>query len=179
MKFCTECGARVSLRAAKGETLAHYVCEGCHSVFFQSPRLVAGCVAQWDDAVLLCRRATDPALGLWALPAGFVETGETATQGACRELLEEAGALVDLGGLLALFNIPVVNQVHIVFRAQLVGPECRAGPETLEVRLFKENEIPWNELAFATTRETLRHYFREKKNGECGCHFADIVPFMR
>lgn len=154
-----------------------YVCGSCHAVFYRSPRLVAACLAQWEDKVLLCRRGTEPGYGLWALPAGFVERRETASRAAHRELLEEANARVEIGRLYAIFNLPFISQVQLVFQARLLDPGCSSGPETLEVKLFAEAEIPWPDIAFVSTRDTLRHYFRTRGDGGEDIFYADIVQF--
>ena len=176
MKYCSECGRPVNVQRPDGAP-ARYVCSSCGAVFFQSPRLAVACIAEWENQVLLCRRAVDPGYGLWTLPAGFIESNETGMKGVIRETLEEAGVVVEVGRPYALFHIPHVNQAHIVFLARLLDTNFRAGTESLDVRLFGQEEVPWDALAFATTREALRHYFRDRQDGEiCGFHFADIVP---
>jgi ADP-ribose pyrophosphatase YjhB (NUDIX family) len=140
--------------------------------------LVAGCIAEYADKVLLCRRAVEPSFDMWTLPAGFIEAQETADKAVTREILEEAGSKVALGALYAAFNIPVFNQMHVIFRARLLDLDYKAGHETAEVRLFGESEIPWGKLAFTTTRETLKYYFADRKSGSFGFHFADITTFF-
>ena len=166
------------LHPSKGLKLSRYVCDGCHRIYYQSPKLVAGCIAEWSDQILLCRRAIEPGFGMWTLPAGFIETGETAAKGAAREMLEEAGSKIELGALYAVFNIPAFNQSHVMFRARLLDLDYKAGPETTDIRLFGESEIPWDKLAFTTTRETLKYYFADRKNGSFGFHFSDVVSFL-
>ena len=129
----------------------------------------------WRDQVLLCKRAIEPRLGKWTLPAGFMETGETTTEGALRETLEEAGARVALGPLFSMIDVPHVQQVHIFFRAELLEPQFSAGTESLEVQLFTENEVPWNEIAFRTVSTTLELYFADRARGEFGVHTRAIV----
>lgn len=173
MKFCSECGSRRIRR-----DLAHkFVCADCGAVFYQNPRLVAGCIAQWQGRILLCRRAVEPGYGLWSLPAGFVEKGEPCAKSAGRETLEEAGAVVEIDRLYALFHIPSINQVHLVFLADLVDGALDPGGESSEVRFFDEADVPWTELAFTTTHGALRQYFRDRRSGDFGFHFEDIVPF--
>ncbi|HUL41895.1 MAG TPA: NUDIX domain-containing protein [Burkholderiales bacterium] len=139
---------------------------------------MAGCIAEWSDKILLCRRAVEPAFDMWTLPAGFIEAEETAEKGARREILEEAGSKVELGRLFAVFNVPAFHQLHVRFLARLIALDFKAGPETAEVRLFGEYEIPWEKLAFTTTRETLKYYFADRKNGSFGFHFSDVVSFL-
>ena len=179
MKYCSQCGGAVSLRTQERGGGPRYICESCRSIFYQSPRLVAGCIAEWEGKLLLCRRGTEPGYGLWTLPAGFLEYGEATDKGARREVLEEAGVQIEMGRLYAVFNIPMINQVQIVFLARLLDGNCTAGPETLEARMFDEHEIPWDRLAFTSTLESLRHYFQGRKSGEHSFLFADIVPLSR
>lgn len=162
---------------ADGKRQGRYLCNSCRALFYQSPKLIASCIAEWEGKVLLCRRGTEPGYGLWTLPAGFIEIDETAAAGAHREVLEEAGVSVDIGPLYALFNLPEINQAQLVFRARLLDANCDAGHEMLEARLFEEREVPWGGLAFMSTLEALRHYFQDRKTGEYHFLFADIMRF--
>jgi ADP-ribose pyrophosphatase YjhB (NUDIX family) len=179
MKFCSNCGARVAHRVPPGDALPRYVCDACHTIHYQNPRMVVGCIAEWEDRILLCRRAIEPRYGLWTVPAGFMENGETTYQGAQRETLEEANARIEIGPLYALYNIPHINQVYILFRARLLDLEFHAGAETLEVRLLAESEIPWDRLAFATVRNTLTHYYDDRRQGEYRFHMGTIEPLPK
>jgi len=174
MKFCSNCGAPVTLKIPAGDSLPRHVCDACHTIHYQNPRMVVGCVVEWQSKILLCRRAIEPRYGMWTVPAGYMENGETTTQGALRETLEEARAQVEIGPLYALYNIPHINQVYLLFRAQLIQPDIGAGAETLEVRLFAEDEIPWDQLAFATVRNTLTHYFSDRRRGKYSFHIGTI-----
>lgn len=138
--------------------------------------MVVGTIPEWEDRILLCRRAIEPRLGFWTLPAGFMELGETTAQAALRETLEEARARVELGEAFTLLSVPHVNQVHLLYRARLVEHEFAAGEETLEVRLFSENEIPWDAVAFRTISTTLRHFFSDRKEGQFRMHTGEILP---
>ncbi len=133
-----------------------------------------GTIPVWEDQVLLCRRAIEPRLGLWTLPAGFMEVQESTAQGAIRETLEEAGAEIRLGALFSVFDIPHVDQVHLFYLAELSHLGFAAGPESLEVRLFRESEIPWESIAFRTITATLRFYFHDRRQGRFGLHTGDI-----
>jgi ADP-ribose pyrophosphatase YjhB (NUDIX family) len=176
MKYCSECGNRVVPRkVARGATHS-YACPACRQVFYQSPRLATACIAEHEGKILLCRRAVEPETGRWELPAGFVAAGESMSAAAARETLEEANVEVELERPYALLHLPHVNQMRVVYLARLLATEFRIGPETLEVSLFEEDEIPWNDLAFATTRDTLRRYFADRKEGVFGFFFAEIVP---
>lgn len=176
MKFCSNCGAPVSLKTPPGDTLPRYVCDACHAIHYQNPRLVVGCIAEWEDRILLCRRGIEPRYGMWTVPAGFMENGETTAQGAQRETLEEANARVEVGPLYALYNIPHINQVYLLFRARLLDLDFRPGAETLDARLFAESEIPWNEIAFTSVRNTLAHYYDDRRHGEYRFHMGTIEP---
>jgi len=135
---------------------------------------VVGALPVWEDKVLLCRRAIEPRRGLWTLPAGFMENGETVAEAALRETREEANANISLGEMFTLISVPHISQVHVVYRATLVDLNFSAGEETLEVRLFGEQDIPWNEIAFRTIALTLRHYFDDRRNGIFRFHPGDL-----
>ncbi|MGI9301895.1 MAG: NUDIX hydrolase, partial [Gammaproteobacteria bacterium] len=175
MNFCTTCGAPVSLRIPPGDNLARYVCTACDAVHYQNPKVVAGCVPAWGNRILMCRRAIEPRYGLWTLPAGFMENGETAMAAAAREAREEARAhMLDLA-LFALYSLPQINQMYVMFRGVLRDGAAGVGEESLEVRLFDESEIPWAELAFPTIHETLERYFVDRRAGAFGIHHGDIT----
>jgi ADP-ribose pyrophosphatase YjhB (NUDIX family) len=176
MNFCSTCGARVVKRVPQGDNLPRFVCDSCNTVHYENPRMIVGCIPEWDGRILLCRRSIEPRRGLWTVPAGFMENGETTAQGAQRETLEEANARVDIISLYALYNIPHIDQVYMLFRARLLDLDFHAGSETLEVRLFREDEVPWKELAFATVRNTLTHYFADQRSGRFGFHMGTIEP---
>jgi ADP-ribose pyrophosphatase YjhB (NUDIX family) len=175
MNFCTHCGAAVMLRIPAGDTLPRYVCEACQTIHYQNPKIVAGCIPEWKDKVLLCRRAIEPRLGLWTLPAGFMEKGETTAQAAMREALEEANARVEIDTLYTLFNLPHIDQVYLLYRGRLLDREWGPGAESLEVQLFSEAEVPWGQLAFRVIHETLRLYFKDRLAGKFHIHTGDIV----
>lgn len=174
MKFCSDCGAAVSLKIPAGDSLPRYVCDACATIHYQNPKMIVGCIAEWEKRILLCRRAIEPRMGLWTVPAGFMENGETTAQGAARETLEEANARVEVGPLYAMYNIPHINQVYILFRARLLDLDFSAGTESLEVKLFDEADIPWEQIAFATVRNTLTHYYSDRKAGEYRFHLGTI-----
>ncbi len=174
MKFCSNCGSAVALKIPAGDTLPRHVCDACGTIHYQNPKMIVGCIAEWENRILLCRRAIEPRHGLWTVPAGFMENGETTAQGAARETLEEANARVEVGPLYALYNIPHINQVYLLFRARLLDLDFSAGAETLETRLYDEADIPWDALAFATVRNTLTHYYADRKAGEYRFHLGTI-----
>jgi len=176
VKYCSQCAHPVSLRIPPGDALPRYVCDHCQTIHYQNPKIVAGCIPEWEDRILLCRRAIEPRYGLWTVPAGFMENGETVADAAARETLEEARAQVRDCSLYALFNLPHISQVYVLFRARLPRPEFGPGTESLEVDLFTEARIPWDRLAFPVIRETLRRYFADRRNGTFPVHTGDIAP---
>lgn len=164
MRFCSHCGSgRLEQRIPEGDSLPRTVCAQCGTVHYENPKVVVGCLPEWEDRVLLCRRAIEPRLGLWTLPAGFLENGETVTDGAVRETLEEANARVHVHDLYAMISLPQINQVYMMFRAGLTDLDFGPGPESLEVALFEESQIPWESMAFRTITRTLRNYFLDRK----------------
>ncbi|RTL38937.1 MAG: NUDIX domain-containing protein [Burkholderiales bacterium] len=167
-KHCPTCGAAVDYRIPADDNRERAVCPSCHAIHYQNPLNVVGTLPVWeaDGRVLLCRRAIEPRHGLWTLPAGFMELGETTAEGALRETQEEAGADVEMGPLYSLMNVVRVGQVHLFYLARLRSPAFNPGPESLEARLFAEDDIPWDEIAFKTTRETLRLYFEDRRAGQ-------------
>jgi ADP-ribose pyrophosphatase YjhB (NUDIX family) len=175
MKFCSHCGsAAIAPRIPEGDTLPRYVCAQCGSIHYQNPKIVVGCLPVWQERVLLCRRAIEPRLGLWTLPAGFLENGETLVVGAQRETVEEARASVDVGELYTVISLPQINQVYVMFLARLLALDFGPGPESLEVELFGENDIPWEQLAFRTITRTLRNYFLDRKLGAFPVHVSAL-----
>jgi len=174
MRYCSNCSTRVELRIPEGDNLPRHVCIACGVIHYQNPKIVVGCIPEWEDKILLCRRAIEPRHGLWTVPSGFMENAETLGQGAERETLEEANARVRMGNLYAIYSLPHINQVHVLFRAQLLDLDFKPGIESLEVRLFSEEEIPWEKLAFRVIREPLKRYFEERQQGEPGFHIGTI-----
>lgn len=175
MNFCSTCGsAHVELRVPDGDALPRHVCAGCGTIHYLNPKIVVGCLPEWEDRVLLCRRAIEPRHGLWTLPAGFLENGESLADGAVRETLEEAEARVAIGPLYTVISLPQINQVYMLFRARLVDLGFGPGPESLEVRLFEETGIPWESLAFRTIARTLRNYFLDRRTGAFPLHVSAL-----
>jgi ADP-ribose pyrophosphatase YjhB (NUDIX family) len=146
----------------------------CGLVHYQNPKMVTGAIPVWQDKVLLCRRAIQPRRGLWTLPAGFMENGESTQEGAVRETLEEANARVQIEQLYTTFNLPLISQVYLLFRARLQDLDFHPGSESLEVALFGEEEIPWAELAFPVVRETLKLFFEDRRSGSYVHRLGDI-----
>ena len=174
MKFCANCAAPVVRRVPPGDTLERWVCDQCGEIHYQNPKLVVGTVPEHGGRLLLCRRAIEPRYGYWTLPAGFMENDETVAEAALRETQEEAGARVELGAPFSMISVPRVNQVHVFYLARLGALEFKPGEETLEVRLFDQADIPWEQVAFRTVAATLRHWFADRGKGSFGFHAEDI-----
>jgi ADP-ribose pyrophosphatase YjhB (NUDIX family) len=174
MNYCSHCGAPVELRVPPGDHLPRHVCNACGTIHYDNPRLVVGCVPEHAGRILLCRRAIEPRLGYWTVPAGFMENGETLQQAAARESHEEALSRVDIGSLLAVVHVLHARQVHVFFRAVLRHPEYGAGPESLEVALVAPADIPWGELAFPSTDFALKRYLEDRGNPREPHHFTTI-----
>lgn len=168
MRFCSQCGASVALGIPPGDRLPRHICSQCGTVHYQNPKLVVGCIPEWHDQVLLCRRAIEPRIDRWTLPAGFMENAEGTDQGAARECLEEANARVTITAPYTLFTLPRVDQVYLLFRSQLLDLDFSPGEESREVALFREQDIPWDDLAFTTVRKTLEHFFADRHRGHFG-----------
>jgi ADP-ribose pyrophosphatase YjhB (NUDIX family) len=174
MKFCGECGKSVSHRIPQGDNLPRFVCDSCAAIHYHNPKIVAGCIPEWDGRILLCRRAIEPKSGLWTYPAGFMEIGEGTEDAATRETLEEAGAQVAIARLHSVLSLPHIGQVYLTFIGQLSVGKYEAGQESLEVRLFDREEIPWNEIAFPVVKYALRRYVDDVSCGIYRLHVADL-----
>lgn len=175
MKFCSDCGARVVLRTPPGDNRPRHVCGDCGAIHYLNPKTVVGALPEWEGLVLLCRRAIEPRHGYWTLPAGFLEQGETMEEGACREAREEANASLAIEALYTLFSIPHIDQIHVYFRARLLDRDFHPGEESLDVGLFREDEIPWSELAFPVVHKTLELWLDEREGGRFRTHTGEIV----
>lgn len=165
MKFCAFCGGPLSVRVPQGDDRPRHVCDACGEIHYQNPKVVTGCIPVWQDKVLLCRRAIEPRFGLWTLPAGYMELGESVQEGAAREAREEANARVRILDLYTTLSLPHINQVYMMFRAELLDLDFAPGTESLEVALFGEAEVPWSRFAFPVVAETLRFWFSDRVGG--------------
>ena len=175
IKHCKNCGTAVAYRVPDdGDTKERAVCPACGTIHYENPLNVVGTVPHWGDQVLLCKSNIEPRWGKWTLPAGFMELNETTSQGAARETDEEAGAQFEMQDLFSVLNVARVGQVHLFYRARLLSNQFKPGHETIEAQLFTEAEIPWDELAFKTVKETLVRYFADRRSGVYGIHAIDI-----
>ncbi|MDD5296601.1 MAG: NUDIX hydrolase [Rhodocyclaceae bacterium] len=175
MNYCSHCGTAVTLCIPQGDSLPRHVCPACGTIHYQNPKVVVGAIPEWGDSVLLCRRAIEPRHGFWTLPSGFMENRETTAEAAARETLEEACARVEISRLFALIDVPHISQVHLVYRARLLDLDFAPGSESLEVRLFREQDIPWDEIAFRSITMALRLYYADRSRGDYGFH-VDTIP---
>jgi len=175
MKFCANCGGAVARRVPEGDQRPRDVCTVCGTVHYQNPRVVVGCVPEWQGRILLCRRAIEPRRGYWTAPAGFLEIGESLISAAARETEEEALAVVAVGSLLSVINVLYAAQIHVMFRARMNSDRHGAGIESLETALLEERDVPWTELAFSSTRFALERYFEDRARGREPLHFHDLT----
>ena len=176
MKFCQHCASLLNQRIPEGDDKLRFCCDSCNTIFYQNPNNVVGTLPIFESKVLLCQRGIEPRKGKWTLPAGFMENGESTLQGAIRETYEEACAKIDTdeSSLYTLFNLPSINQVYLFFRASLKLPNFSAGMESLDVQLFDEQEILWDEIAFPVVRTTLALYFKDRKTSNFPVRMFDV-----
>lgn len=172
MKYCSECGAHVLKRTPANDNVERFICERCDRVFYENPTIIAGCLAEWEGKILLCKRAIEPRAGSWTIPAGFMEIGESVELAAARETLEETGATVEVEALYSVFHVAPTNQVYIVYRGRMLSPEVLAGPESAEVRLFEASQIPWDELFYPAIRDILKRFVQEFTEGQFGIYMG-------
>jgi ADP-ribose pyrophosphatase YjhB (NUDIX family) len=174
MNYCSTCGAPVTKKIPAGDNLPRFVCDICLAIHYHNPKIVAGCIPEWDGNILLCRRAIEPRLGLWTFPAGFMEIGESTEQAAARETFEEAQAQVERISLFAVLSLPHIGQTYLVFRGPMLSPDFGAGEESLEVQLFSLAAIPWDKIAFPVVKDALRRYVDDVARGEFQVHVASL-----
>jgi ADP-ribose pyrophosphatase YjhB (NUDIX family) len=155
------------LKIPEGDNRERKVCAECGFIAYENPKVVVGAVCRWEERILLCRRAIEPRAGFWTLPAGYLELNEATPEGAAREAWEEARAQIAIEGLLAVYDIPRLSQVQLIYRAALVSPDIAPGPESLDVRLFAWDEIPWQEIAFPSVVWALEQYRHYLVTGDC------------
>lgn len=179
VKFCSQCGAKGRYRIPQGDDRPRFVCPACQAVHYNNPKLVVGCIPVWKERLLLCRRAIEPRYGKWTIPAGFLEIGETVQAGAERETFEEAGAKVEDLQPYALYNLSFVGQIYLIFLSHLKDGTFSAGHESIDVRLFDEHEVPWDEMAFTVIDKILRRYFKDASTGHFTFHIGDITPGIK
>jgi len=175
MNFCSNCGQKVIYKAVSGDNLPRYVCDACETIHYQNPKVVTGALPLWEDKVLLCKRGISPRKGFWNVPGGYLENGESVEDGAIREVFEETTSRVEIIGLHTLYSIPKLNQVYMHFLATLNALDFQPTEESLEVQLFTEEDIPWKEIAFASSSFTLKRYFEDRRKGNHQLHMGRFV----
>ncbi|MGH8705309.1 MAG: NUDIX hydrolase [Burkholderiales bacterium] len=175
MNYCSQCGQRVELRVPDGDHVPRHVCSACGAVHYRNPKVIVGCIPEWEERILMCKRAIEPRLGLWTFPAGFLELGETSGEGAAREAREEAQAEVEPGELFVVINVPYVSQVYLIHRARLKAPRFGPTVESSEVVLMREDEVPWDRIAFPTIWHGLKFFFGDRASGQRGVHTLDLA----
>lgn len=176
MSFCIECGAKTVQTIPDGDDKPRAVCLACGYIHYENPKVICGALVTWQDKVLLCRRAIEPKYGLWTLPAGYMELNETMEEGAIRETMEEASAKINVQQLYCLYDIPHIGQIYSLFKAELKDGSFGIGPETLESHLFTEEDIPWDLIAFPSVKQTLIHFFHDRKTHHYPLHLETIQP---
>lgn len=179
MKYCSECGAEVTLEIPSGDNRPRYICSQCETIHYSNPKIVAGCIPVWQDKILLCKRAIEPRHGLWTLPAGFMENDESTVEAAMRETMEEAGANVEVRDLYTMISLVHINQVYMMFLADMTNTEFAPGEESLEVDLFGESEIPWDQIAFPVIEETMRLFFADRASGNFRTRIGEMTVINR
>jgi ADP-ribose pyrophosphatase YjhB (NUDIX family) len=179
ISFCPNCGKDVQVATPSGDNKLRYVCTSCAAVLYENPKLVVGCVTEYEGKILLCKRAIEPRLGYWTVPAGFMELGETLQQAAARETHEEACARVTLGSMLAVVDVVHAGQVHVFFRGTLDNGEYATGDESLDARLYAPDEIPWDEIAFPSGMIALKQFLAQRKTGIESVHTESAAPISR
>ena len=175
IQHCRACGGATAYRVPANDNRERATCTVCSEIHYENPINVVGTLPVWGEQVLLCRRNIEPRWGLWTLPAGFLELGESTAAGALRETVEEAGARIELQDLFTILNVVRVGQVHLFYRARMLDTTLAPGPESIEARLFSEDEVPWDQLAFRTVQQTLMHFFADRRAGVFSVHADDVV----
>lgn len=163
--FCSKCGAATEQRIPEGDHVPRDVCTGCEHIHYVNPKVIVGSIPLHGDKILLCKRDIEPRKGYWTLPAGFMEANETTEQGAARETWEEAEATLKNMEIYALFDLPYISQLYVMYRAELANDHYCPTNESSEVRLFTEADIPWDDLAFPIIIQVLNDFFSDKKRG--------------
>ena len=176
MKFCSACGNAVGVKIPAGDHQPRHVCLTCGHIHYQNPKVIVGCIPEWEDGrILMCKRNIEPRLGKWTFPAGFLELGETTAEGAAREAKEESMTDVEIIDMLSVISVSYVSQVYMIHRARLMVAEFGPTPESSEVRLMREDEIPWDEIAFPTIWHSLKLFFADRALGHRRIHELNLT----
>ena len=176
MNYCSACGSsEISLKIPEGDNRERYVCKNCGTIHYSNPNVVVGTIPHYENKILLCKRGIEPRYGLWTLPAGFLENGESLNDGAKRETKEETRADVEMGMIYSIFNIPQINQIYVIHLATLKDLSFGSTSESLDVKLFSKNEIPYQELAFPFVSKTIDYFFDDFESKEFRLRVEDII----
>ncbi len=173
MNYCSNCGSPISLRTIDGDAIPRFECTSCDVIHYQNPKVVVGVLPYWEDKVLLCSRAIEPRKGYWNVPGGYLENKETLAEGASREAWEEAQITLENLKLHSVYSIPHISQIYMHFISPMPDLTFSPGIESLEVRLFREDEIPWDQIAFSSSKFTLKNYFQDLKSGSFQVHVSE------
>ena len=172
MNYCSNCGEKINFGDIEGDHLPRFYCLSCNEIHYQNPKIIVGCLPIYEDKVMLCKRGIEPQLGLWNIPGGFMENNESADVGAAREVFEETGAKVRILHLHSVYSVVPVNQVHLHYLAELMDLNYYLTPESTDIQLYTESEIPWKEIAFASTQFALKTYFEFRKSNSKATHIG-------
>ena len=165
-RFCPACGSGgLSRQCPPGDTHERLICAGCGYIHYENPKVIAGCIIERDGKYLLCQRGIPPRPGTWTLPAGFMENGETTDQAALREVWEETGVRADIVSPYSIFSVPKISEVYVIFRASVIEETGEHGPETLQVKFFAPEDIPWECIYYPAIRQILERYIEERQAG--------------
>ena len=165
MKYCSNCAQEVTFRLVENDHLPRFVCDACGIIHYQNPKIIVGCVPVFEGKILLCKRGIEPQFGFWNIPGGFMENGESAEVGAMREAYEEAKIKATNKGLLSVFSVPHINQVHLHFVVELQEPIWENTTESTDIQLFTEENFPWESIAFPSNVFSLKAFFENRKTG--------------
>lgn len=180
MNYCPHCGtADPAFRIPEGDHLPRYICDHCHTIHYENPRMIVGCLPVWEDKVLIAKRGIQPRAELWNLPCGFLESEERVEEGAVREVFEETGAQVELIRLHTVYNLLHEHQVYLIFLAQMKSADFHTTPESIEIQLFSEEEVPWQEMAFTSSSFALKNFFEDRRTGRTAVHFGTYDRLKR
>lgn len=176
MNYCSFCGSKnLEFKIPEGDNMKRFVCQECKTIHYQNPRVIVGCLPVYQDKIIICKRAIDPCKGLWNLPAGFMENGERAEDGALRELKEETGLDGQIIKLHCIYSIPHVNQIYLIFLTRIDTDKTEPGLETMEVRYFGEQEIPWGDIGFTSSVYAIEKYFEYKSTMNVNTYVGSFV----
>lgn len=176
MNYCSNCGQNVTVIIPDGDHRERFVCPSCNTIFYENPRIITGTLPIYQGKILICKRGIEPRANYWTVPGGFMENGESMSDGAARETLEEACSRVEVGQLLSAISLPSVNQVHCFFLAEMKDDHFEITPESIEIKLIDIEDIPWDEIAFRTVEYTLRHYIEHRTSKTIPLLETSILP---